>query len=225
MKIIEPSYEIWTKISDGGMDELKFIERVARVCYKSEGLITEELDSAEKLLKFLIQNEHDAMLEHQGLTVKFTCDRGISHEIVRHRMASYAQESTRYCNYEKDKFGNEITVIKPLFYQQTNGEKGEDQYDNEYWKFDLWLQSCQQAEKTYLDLLNRGSTPQEARSVLPNSLKTELVMTANYREWRHFFKLRTSPAAHPQMREITIPLLKELQSRIPIIFDDIEVAA
>ena len=225
MKIIEPSYEIWTKISDGGMDELKFIERVARVCYKSEGLITEELDSAEKLLKFLIQNEHDAMLEHQGLTVKFTCDRGISHEIVRHRMASYAQESTRYCNYEKDKFGNEITVIKPLFYQQTNGAKGEDQYDNEYWKFDLWLQSCQQAEKTYLDLLNRGSTPQEARSVLPNSLKTELVMTANYREWRHFFKLRTSPAAHPQMREITIPLLKELQSRIPIIFDDIEVAA
>lgn len=225
MKIIKPSYEIWTKISDGGMDELKFIERVARVCYKSEGLITEDGESAERLVSKLIQNGHEAMLEHASLTVRFICDRGIANEVVRHRMASFAQESTRYNCYAKDKYGNEITVIKPLFYQQTNGEKGEDQYDNEYWKFDLWLQSCQQAEKTYLDLLNRGSTPQEARSVLPNSLKTELVMTANYREWRHFFKLRTSPAAHPQMREITIPLLKELQSRIPIIFDDIEVAA
>lgn len=130
---------------------------------------------------------------------------------MRHRIASFAQESTRFCSYDKDKFGNEITVIKPCFWEE----------DSE--NFKEWKMVCENAESTYFYLLSNGASAQEARSVLPNSLKTEIIMTANYREWRAFFKLRTEQAAHPSMREITIPLLKELQQRIPIIFDDIEV--
>lgn len=152
-----------------------------------------------------------AMIEHSSLSVKFIVDRGVSHELVRHRIASFAQESSRYCNYSKDKFGNEITVIKPCFWKE----------DSE--NFKEWKMACENAESTYFYLLSNGASAQEARSVLPNSLKTEIIMTANYREWRAFFKLRTEQAAHPSMREITIPLLKELQQRIPIIFDDIEV--
>lgn len=159
----------------------------------------------------LIKHGHEAMLEHEFITVRFICDRGVSHEIVRHRVASYAQESTRYCNYSKDKFGNEITVIRPCYFYE----------DTENYR--IWKASCEAAEKAYFALLDSDASPQEARSVLPTSLKTEIVMTANLREWRHFFRLRTSEAAHPQMRELTIPLLRELKSRIPIIFDDIEV--
>jgi len=230
MKLINAKYEIWDDISDGGLKELKFLERAARICYKSENLITEDGESGKRLIKKLIENEHDAMLEHRIISVLFTCDRGISHEIVRHRLASFAQESTRYCNYSKDKFGNEIVVIKPFFYSQENilslgiPEK-EKELRMEFLQqcFDIWYESCLCAEESYFNLLELGSTPQEARSVLPTSLKTELLMTANYREWRHFFNLRTAPAAHPQMRELTVPLLKELQSKLPIIFDDIKV--
>lgn len=126
-------------------------------------------------------------------------------------MASYCQESTRYCNYSKDDFQGEITVIEPIFLEQyTDG-------------YSMWEEACQIAERAYFKMLDWGCSPQEARAVLPNSLKTEIVMTANLREWRHFLKLRTSKAAHPQIREIAIPLLKELKERIPVIFDDIEV--
>ena len=138
------------------------------------------------------------------------CDRGVSHEIVRHRMASYCQESTRYCNYSKDAFGSEITVIRPAFLVE----------DTPGWIY--WKTSCRMAEKAYFDLLDWGCTPQEARAVLPTCLKTEVMMTANLREWRHFFKLRTAPAAHPQMREVAIPLLHQMRSQVPVIFDDIE---
>ena len=146
------------------------------------------------------------------ITIRFVCDRGVSHEIVRHRIASYAQESTRYCNYSKDKFNNEITVIKPCFLKPC--ENIEDTF---------WYKSCEYAEMSYFDMLNVGYTPQEARSVLPNSLKTEIVVTYNLREWRNFFKLRTASVAHPQMREITVPLLKEFKTYLPEIFGDIEV--
>lgn len=209
MKIIEPSYEILTDISEGGIKELQTIERIARVCYKSEDKISPDGESAKKLVKFLIDREHEAMLEHSQLSVLFICDRGISHEIVRHRLASFAQESTRWCNYSSGKFGNEITVIKPPFFESGMS------HDN-------WCDACDDAEYRYFHLMRLGATPQEARSVLPNSLKTEIVMTTNYREWRHFFKLRCATDAHPQMRQLTIPLLHELQERIPIIFDDIE---
>ena len=207
MQIINAGYEFITPID--GKIILQRIEQVGRICYKSENLITE--DSAKKFCENIIKCRHEAVLEHCSFTVKFIVDRGVSHEIVRHRVASYCQESTRYCNYSKDKFGNEITVIKPCFWNENS-----DLYRD-------WKSAMKMAESHYFDLLIQGATPQEARSVLPNSLKTEIVMTANIREWRHFLKLRTSSAAHPQIREVTVPLLKELQEKIPILFDDIEV--
>ena len=206
MKVIVARYEILDKID--GMEVLKKIEGVARTCYKSEDYIKE--GSAERLVKSLIDRGHEAMLEHYSFSIKFICDRGVSHELVRHRMASFAQESTRYCNYSKDKFGNELTFIKPCFWEENT---------HEYFS---WCESMGNAEKGYFELLKLEATPEKARSVLPNSIKTEIVMTANLREWRHFLKLRTAQAAHPQMRELTIPLLKELKDKIPVIFDDIK---
>ncbi|EOS35304.1 thymidylate synthase, flavin-dependent [Lachnospiraceae bacterium A4] len=211
MKIIEPSYEILTEISEGGIKELQHIEKIGRVCYKSEDKITEDGESAKNFVKMLIGRGHEAMIEHSSLSVKFTVDRGVSHELVRHRIASFAQESTRYCNYSKDKFDNGITFIKPFFW-----EEGTKEYSN-------WEQAMSLAESGYLSAIGMGATPQEARSILPNSTKTEITITANYREWRAFFKLRTAKAAHPQMQEVTRPLLNELKIRLPIIFDDIEV--
>lgn len=209
MKIINASYEILTDISPYATIELEQIERAARTCYKSEDKITDQAESAKKLIKKLIENGHEAMLEHSILSVKFICDRGVSHELVRHRLASFAQESTRYCNYSQDKFGKEITLIKPAAF--TRGSKA----------YDIWTTACSFAEVSYFELLNDGASPQDARAVLPNSLKTEVVMTANYREWRHFFDLRCNKAAHPQIRELTVPLLYELHDRIPVIFDDL----
>lgn len=217
MKIIKPSYEILTPISDGGIKELQHIEKIGRVCYKSEDRITDDGESAKKFVKMLINNGHEAMIEHSSLSVKFVVDRGVSHELVRHRIASFAQESTRYCNYSKDKFGNEITVVLPCFFDTGMGILSNSLVYQE------WKSSCEWAEEHYFNLLKMGATPQQARTVLPNSLKTEITITANYREWRNFFKLRTAEASHPQMREVAIPLLKELKTLIPIIFDDIEV--
>lgn len=211
MKVIEPSYEILTEISKGGIKELKHIEKIGRVCYKSEDKITEDGESAKKFVKMIINRGHEAMIEHSSLSVKFIVDRGVSHELVRHRIASFAQESTRYCNYSKDKHGGEITFIKPCFFEENSD------------KYNRWCSAMICCEKLYTLLLKDGATPQEARSVLPNSTKTEITITANYREWRNFFKLRTAKAAHPQMREVTVPLLTELKKRLPIIFDDIEV--
>lgn len=206
MRIIKPYARIIDEINS--QEILKKIERCGRVCYKSEGKISE--GSAEKFVANIIKRGHEAVLEHASITVKFVVDRGVSHEIVRHRLASYCQESTRYCNYSKDGFCSEITVIKPLFLEEGT---------NVWWH---WKTSCELSESAYFSLLNWGCTPQEARSVLPNSLKTELVMTANLREWRAFFKLRTAPAAHPQMREVAVPLLEEFKKLIPVVFDDIK---
>lgn len=206
MKIINASYRIETP-TYSGEKLLKSIEQAGRTCYKSEDRITDE--SAEAFVRMLIKRGHESVLEHASITVRFVCDRGVSHEIVRHRIASFSQESTRYCNYSGDRFRNEITFIKPCFLEEGTGG------------YKLWKQAMFVAEKEYFDLLNWGCTPQEARSVLPNSTKTEIIMTANLREWRHFLKLRTAKAAHPQMRELTVPLLKELQEWIPVIFDDI----
>lgn len=208
MKIIKPKVEFISPID--GQTILKHIEQCGRVCYKSEDKITE--DSAEKFVANIIKRGHEAVLEHYSFTVKFTCDRGVSHEIVRHRLAAYCQESTRYCNYSKDGFGNEITVIEPCYLDKCGLDLA---------KYDSWKRACEDAEVAYFRLLNQDCTPQEARAVLPNSLKTEVVMTADLREWRHFFKLRCSPAAHPQMREVAIMLLNMCKERIPVIFDDI----
>jgi thymidylate synthase (FAD) len=207
MNIIEPSVEIMTPIN--GEEIIKHIERCGRTCYKSEDKITDE--SAIKFVKGILKSGHLSVIEHFNITVKFICDRGVTHEIVRHRLASYSQESTRYCNYSSDKFNGELTFIEPCFFEKSP-------YDR---NMELWVQAMQSAEQYYLEMIGEGARPEQARSVLPNSLKTEIVMTANLREWRHFLTLRTSKAAHPQIREISIQLLKEFQNKIPAIFDDI----
>lgn len=205
MKIIAPTVELMHPIN--GAEILSRIEAAGRVCYKSESKITD--GSAAAFVRRIIKSGHEAVLEHYHITLKFVCDRGVSHEIVRHRLASYCQESTRYCNYSKDGFGGEITVIEPLYlFPGTDGYR-------------IWKESCEAAERGYFSLLDYGCTPQEARAVLPNSLKTEVVMTANLREWRHFFRLRCSPAAHPQMREVATQALALLSNRIPGVFDDV----
>lgn len=216
MQIIKAGYEILDELN--GFEILKKIERVARVCYKSEDKITE--GSAEKMVKALVKSGHEAMLEHYSFSVKFICDRGVSHELVRHRIASFAQESTRYCNYGSK--GGEITVIEPCYLLVDGVGVSVDNWSERY---GAWVHSCEEAEKSYLRMLADGATPQEARAVLPNSLKTEIVVTANLREWRHFFKLRacgTTGKPHPQMLEVAVPLLKEIKSLIPVVFDDLE---
>ena len=222
MNKITASFEILTPISKGGISELQHIEKIGRVCYKSEDRITEDGESAKKFVGMLIRNGHEAMIEHSSLSVKFTVDRGVSHELVRHRIASFAQESTRYCNYSNNKFGGECTYIDiapgiDLDTKMRNMSK--EEVDAVY---DEWVLAMEDAEKHYMRMLELGATPQIARSVLPNSTKTEITITANYREWRNFFKLRVPKTAHPQMREVTIILLAELKTRIPVIFDDID---
>ena len=217
MKIIKACFIIEDEIN--GEEILKKLEKAGRTCYKSEERIGE--NSSRSFIKKIIESGHETILEHEKITVRVICDRGVTHEIVRHRIASYSQESTRYCNYSADKFGREITVVGPCFWPTKDAKR--NIIDEDFPKKVVWREAMEFAEKSYLKLIELGATPQEARSVLPNSLKTEIVMTMNLREWRHFFKLRCSPKAHPQMREIAIPLLNEFQKLIPVIFDDITV--
>ena len=221
MNILKPSYEILTEID--GVKELQHIEKIGRVCYKSEGAIAEDGESAKKFVAMLIKRGHEAMIEHSTLSVKFTVDRGVSHELVRHRIASFAQESTRYVNYSLEKFGNKINVID--LQGGIELDKGMSGLDAKTIETILYHWSCvmEECEYHYLKMIELGATPQIARSVLPNSTKTEITITANYREWRNFFKLRLPITAHPQMREITVPLFNELKEKLPIIFSDIEV--
>ena len=202
MKIIKP-YVMVPKIDAEKV--MRKIERCGRVCYQSE-----PAQSPDSFVAGIIKKGHESVIEHESVTVHFIVDRGVSHEIVRHRLASYSQESTRYCCYINEKFGSEITVIEPFFF--TKGSM----------KYDLWEESCKNAQAHYFALLGNGATPQEARSVLSNSLKTELVITANSREWRHFFKVRADVHAHPQMQQFAIPLLAYFKQSLPIIYADIE---
>lgn len=208
MKVIKPYYIIEDEIDAKRI--MLGIERAGRTCYKSEGRIGD--GTAEKFIAAIIKRGHESVLEHEKVTVRFICDRGVTHELVRHRIASYSQESTRYCNYAQDKFGSELTFIKPCFW-----EEGKD--DD---KIALWTKTMETVEKTYNEMIALGARPEEARSILPNSLKTEIVVTMNMREWRHYFKLRTSAAAHPQIREISCALLAEFKEKLPVLFGDIE---
>lgn len=223
MKIIQPAYKILTPVSEHGIDELKHIERIGRVCYKSEDKITGDGESAKKFVKMLITAGHEAMIEHSNLSVMFTVDRGVSHEMVRHRIASFAQESTRYVNYSKDKYNNEINIIDIIGGIALDRKMTKESVKNIMDITSVWYSAMMDAEAYYMELIELGATPQIARSVLPNSTKTDITITANYREWRNFFKLRTDYSAHPQMREVAVPLLKELRAKIPVIFDDIKV--
>ena len=223
MKIVEPSVEILTPKDE--LDRtLEKIEVAARTCYKSEDRI--RVGSAEKLVSNLIAAGHDAMLEHASISVKFICDRGVSHELVRHRMASYAQESTRYCNYtDEGKFNGELTFVKPHWIRKSVDKILDDFTKDELSTDDpiyIFISVCIDSEQDYYELVkNVGLMPQDARGCLNHWVKTEVVMTANIREWRHFFKLRATRTAHPDMRRLALMTLKKFKEAVPVVFDDI----
>jgi len=198
MRIIQPSAELLGHID--GAEMLRHVERCGRVCYKSEWRITG--DSYAAFVGKIIANGHEAVLEHASATVRVVCDRGVSHEIVRHRLASYCQESTRYVGYD------DIEVVCPQGLNEA--------------QLAAWKSAMLACEAAYRAMREQGCAPQIARSVLPNALKTELMMTANLREWRHFFRLRLAPGAHPQMREVAAMVLEELRAKIPIVFDEFQ---
>lgn len=272
MKFVDPSFDILTDISSGGIKELKHIERCGRISYRSEDKITEDGESAKKFVAMLIRNGHESVLEHGSLTVEFTVDRAIANELVRHRMASFTQESTRYCNYSKDKFGGDVTYILPLYLKRGSilfnnleeGLKADEEFQkllndpeskwaptvfdyinfkyggpggmnekswNDICKFYNYMSLADYSSMSYRASVGRleektltynvESTPEEARWMLPLGLATKIVVTANYREWRHIFKLRCEKHAHPEMRRIMCALWLALNTQIPVIFDDI----
>jgi thymidylate synthase (FAD) len=185
---------------------LNLIEQAGRTCYKSDSAY-----SAETNLEFaamILKRGHESVIEHASATAKFICNRGVTHELVRHRLASYSQESTRYCNYSLSKFGKEITVIRPPFASSSIA-------------FSAWYDAMLSCEVNYFKLLEAGCKPQIARGVLPIDLKTEIVATMNLRQWRHFFKLRAAKPAHPQMRELASELLIQMRNAVPVIFYDV----
>ena len=195
---------------------IKKVERACRTCYRSEDKIEE--GSAERLIRSCIKRGHHSILEHGSITFRIVCDRGVTHEIVRHRIASYSQESTRYCNYSQEKFGNELTFVYPSWTPETANEKSTCP------KWLLLQEACDRIEKLYFGMLNNGAKPEDARALLPNCLRTELVMTMNIRELRHFLKLRLSKAAHPDIRVIAAQMLEILNIvGLGIFFEDIEV--
>lgn len=209
MKIIKPTFFIEQDLDEDKI--LKAIERAGRTCYKSENLIDSE--SAKKFVTNILKLGHESVIEHEKITVRIICDRGVTHEIVRHRIASYSQESTRYCNYCNDRFGNELTFIEPCFF---SSDSEEDKKNKQ-----IWLDTMSMIEKNYNMLIENGAKPEEARAILPNSLKTEIVVTMNLRAWRHFFRLRTDKTAHPQIREISNLILNEFKEKLPTVFGDL----
>ncbi len=199
MQVVRPSYVIETPLNEDEI--LSHIEKCGRVAYKSEDKITK--GSAEKFIRDILKRGHESVIEHFSFSVRFICDRGVTHELVRHRLVAYTQESTRYCNYAK----KGIAFIYPIDF-----DLGDDD-----------LAFLKTVEAHYNKKISEGKTPQQARYFLVNGLKTEIVATANVREWRHILRLRTSKAAHPQIREVMVPLLAELKRRLPVLFEDIEV--
>lgn len=213
MNIIQPKVEFITPINREAI--LKRIEEIGRTCYKSEDRITEE--SSPNFVEMLVNRGHEAMIEHINVTIKFTTNRGVTHEMVRHRIASYAQESTRYVNYSKDKNGNGINVL-----DIATGFNYDLDDINDKAKYVVWQQAMKSAEATYLKLIELGATPQEARDVLPISTKTEINMTCNLREWKHFIKLRASKPAHPEIRMLAIQVYDEFIKYLPEVFSNLE---
>jgi len=211
MRVVNQSYKI--KLLAPFNQQLALVEDCGRIAYASEDKITE--GSSAAFVKMITGKNHGAVLEHSIMTVQFVTDRGVSHELVRHRLASFTQESTRYCNYSKDKFNGQVTFIRPSWEPMyVLGEWTNDLLEND------WLMDMAYAEKAYLRHLSKGETPQQARAVLPNSLKTKIAVTANFREWRHIFQLRAiEKAAHPQMRALMIPLYNECRVACPEVFE------
>lgn len=207
VKIVEPSVEIITDID--GKRILKNIERAARTCYKTEGNITEDTTSAEKMINKLIEMGHTAMIEFADIHVILRCDVGVYKDLSRHRLCSFAIESTRYCNYSKDKFGNEISFIKPV-----NIKDNTDEYD-------IWYYTMSKIEESYNEMARLGCTPDQMRMLLPHSTAAYVNLKTNVREWRHIFGLRCAKAAHPSVRQIMLMTLNEFHKRVPVLFDDL----
>ena len=240
MKIIEPLIEVE---NFDGIKIMKNIERACRTCYRSEGLITE--DSYKKLLKNCINRGHESVLEHEKITIRMTCDIGVYKDLTRHRFGSFSIESTRYCNYGKDKFDNEIKFIKPVFFKGNidlfetdeaglyvyKNEAGEDiisnkteclQSDKDLWKSYIWYNTMKNIETQYMAMTELDAKPDELRMILPHSTAAEVTMTANIREWRHILDLRTKQMTHPAIRQLLIPLLLYFKQEMPELFDKIE---
>ncbi len=207
VKIIEPSFEILTPID--GNQILKHIEKCGRTCYQSYENETEDTSSAEKMIKMLIKMGHESVLEHFLITIKAKIDIGNYKDLTRHRFASFSIESTRFCNYSKGKFGNELTVISPCNMDKNSGI------------YHTWLKTMNDIEKAYIDMSEMGAKPDQLRMILPHSLAAEVTMSANLREWRHIFKMRCQKAAHPSVRQIMLQVLNEFKKQIPVIFDDL----
>lgn len=214
MKVIEAGYEIMSNLD--GMEVLKFIEKCGRTCYKSEDRITE--DSCKSFVNSITRSGHHSVLEHISFTVKFIISRATSHQLVRHRLMSVSQESQRYCNYSLDKFNNELVFIRP-----TKLEEGPFYIDDEITAYGAWYKSMEAAEKYYFKMIELGCPPQVARECLPNSSKTEVIITANLREWRHMFIVRTCSGADDGIKYIMTKLLDNVKKVIPVVFDDIKV--
>lgn len=238
MRIINPSFEFADEINAEQM--LDKIEKAYRICYMSEPNGNRNTFIANK-----IKIGHESPLEHASVSVIITTNRGVTHELVRHRIASYSQSSTRYCNFSKDKFGNEITFIRPAWvdervlgeyhygYVKTELTKTFPKEISELMRADValpdieWVDSCNLVEDEYLRMINRhGWTPERARDILNNSVATTIMVTMNLREWRHFFKLRaigTTGKPHPDMLQITVPMLAAFKEKIPVVFDDLNI--
>lgn len=203
MRIVEP----WIQVEKfDGKQIMKRIERACRTCYRSEGKITE--DSYKKLLKNCLTRGHESVLEHEKITVRIYNDVGSYKDLTRHRFASFSIESTRYCSYDKDKYGNEITFINPVYIE-----------DKEM--YETWKKTMEEIEKGYIKMKQLGATTDMCRELLPHSTAGEYTMTANIREWKHILSLRANNHVHPSIRQIMIPLLKLFKQEMPDIFDDV----
>ena len=203
MKIVEP----WIKVEKiDGKQIMKKIERACRTCYRSEGKITE--DSYKNLIKNCITRGHESVLEHEKVSVRIYNDIGSYKDLTRHRFASFSVESTRYCSYDKDKYGNEIKVINPVYIE-----------DKEI--YETWKKTIEEMEKGYMQMKKLNATTDMCRNLLPHSTAAEYTMTANIREWKHIFNLRANNHVHPAIRAVMIPLLKYFKEQMPEIFDEI----
>ncbi len=203
MRIVKP-YVIVEKFD--GVQVMKRIERACRTCYRSEGKITD--DSYKNLIKNCINRGHESVLEHEKVTVRIYNDIGSYKDLTRHRFASFSVESTRYCSYDKDKYGNEISFMDPVYIED---EK----------VYEVWKKTMQDIENSYLEMKKLGATTDMCRNILPHSTAAEYTMTANIREWKHIFELRANNHVHPAIRQVMIPLLKYFKEQMPDIFGDI----
>jgi len=220
MKIIDPNMQVEEY---NPIKIMKNIERACRTCYRSEGLITDE--SYKSLIKNCINRGHESVLEHEKITIRMTCDIGVYKDLTRHRVGTaFSIESTRWCNYGKDKFDNEIKFIKPVFYVDSWSDKNYEgsQMDEDEYKSYLWYDYMEEIEDKYMTMSNAGCKPDELRMILPHSTAAQVTMTCNIREWRHILSLRCAPMTHPAIRQLLIPLLLKFKKDMPELFNDIE---